>query len=342
MSDLRAVLERYRDATAPPPDALERLVALRRRRHLHQRVATATIALFVGIGGLLMVGRAFDISEGQQNAPGVASSPTAVTFIRDGELWTISPDGTGESKIAFGVPGGVNGVEWAPDGSRMAVSVEVNPGTEGGQFRLYLANADGGDVRRLTEGVSDRFPAWSPDGSRIAFTRDLSDGNQELFLINADGTGETQLTDTDGANMQPTWSPDGTRIAFTSTRGGTFEGNSEIYVMNSDGLEQRRITDHPGWDAAPDWSADGRIAYTSEGPEAGIYVVDPDVGDPELLLADSDPFNLFIAWSPDARSLALASRRDADAALFVLDVATGEMSRLSEGDLLWGPAWRRL
>ena len=340
MNDLRAVLERYRDAATPPPDAFDRLVALRRRRRQHQRVAAATVALMVGAGGLLLVGRAFDVGRGRQSAAEPAASPPALTFVRDGELWTVSPDGTGETKVAFSVPGGVNGVAWAPDGSSMAVSVEVNPGTERGQFHLYVANADGGDARRLTEGVSDRFPAWSPDGSRIAFTRDLSDGNQEIFVINADGPGETQLTDTDGANMQPTWSPDGTRIAFTSTRGGTVDGNSEIYVMNADGSQQRRITDNPGWDGAPDWSSDGRIAYTSDGPEPGVYVVDPDVGQPDLLVADPDPFSLFIAWSPDARSLAFASRRDADAALFVLDVATGDMARVAEGDLLWGPAWQ--
>ncbi|MGH2589855.1 MAG: hypothetical protein ACRDGW_03550, partial [Actinomycetota bacterium] len=162
-------------------------------------------------------------------------------------------------------------------------------------------------------------------------------GGQELFVIQADGTGEVQLTDTDGANLQPTWSPDGSRIAFTSTR----DGDSEIYVMNADGSEPRRITERPGWDAAPDWSSAGRIAYTSEGPESGVYAVDPDDAVSELVLPDPDPVNLFVTWSPDGRSLALASRRDDDLpALFVLDVQTGELSRHAEGDLLWGPAWR--
>jgi Tol biopolymer transport system component len=304
-----------------------------------RRLAAALAAAIIAIAGFAVAVVAFRGDGGSVSDPGPADGVAEVTFIRNGELWAVPADGSSETRIALDVDGAVNGVSWAPDGSRMAVSIEVDPGTEGGQFHLYVANADGSGARRLTDGVSDRFPTWSPDGFRIAFTRDLGDGDQEIFLVNADGSAEVQLTDTDGANLQPTWSPDGSRIAFTSTRDGG--GNSEIYVMNADGSDPRRLTNVPGWDAAPDWSSTGRIAYTSDGPESGVYVVDPDSGPSQLLLADPDPFNLFVSWSPDGRTLALASRRDDDApALFKLDVQTRELTRVTGGGLVWGPAWR--
>ena len=75
-------------------------------------------------------------------------------------------------------------------------------------------------------------PAWSPDGRRIAFTSER-DGNPEIYVMNADGSGVTRLTYNDARDLDsfPAWSPDGRRIAFHSNR----DGNFEIYVMNASG-----------------------------------------------------------------------------------------------------------
>jgi len=300
------------------------------------RVLAAALAFVVAIAGLGVVVFAFR-GEPAPPALGPATVPSQLTFIRNGELWAIEENGT-ERRISLEPEGSVNGVSWSPDGDRMAVSIEVNSGTEGGQFHLYVANADGDQARRLTDGISDRLPAWSPDGSTIAFTRDLSDGEQEIFAVHAEGGEVAQLTDTDGSNLEPTWSPDGSRLAFTSTRDGN--GNSEIYVMDADGSDPIRLTDDPGWDAGPAWSSDDRIAYTSDGPEPGIFLIDPTAIEPTLLLADPDPFDAFVAWSPDARSLAVTSRRDGTPRLFRFDFETRSLVHLASGDLLWGPAWR--
>ena len=95
--------------------------------------------------------------------------------------------------------------------------------------------------------------------SDIAF-ESLRDGNFEIYVMNADGSGQTRLTNNPVLDGSPSWSPDGGRIAFESLR----DGNVEIYVMNADGSGQTRLTNDPAFDGSPSWSPDGgRIAFES-------------------------------------------------------------------------------
>ncbi len=84
---------------------------------------------------------------------------------------------------------------------------------------------------------------------RIAFLSER-DGNGEIYVMNADGSGLTRLTNNPASDLSPDWSPDSKRIAFTSTR----DGNFEIYVMNADGSAQTPLTNNVADDFAPAWS----------------------------------------------------------------------------------------
>ena len=99
-----------------------------------------------------------------------------------------------------------------------------------------------------------------PDGQLIAFSS-TRNGDLDIYVMNADGSGVRQLTDNPGLDGSPAWSPGGGLIAFTSER----DGDSDIYVMNADGSGVTRLTEHPGDDWGPDWSPDGQlIAFTSD------------------------------------------------------------------------------
>ena len=78
------------------------------------------------------------------------------------------------------------------------------------------------------------------------------DGDMEIYVMRADGSRQTQLTNNDAQDVEAVWSPDGSHVAFTSNR----DGNNEIYVMNADGKEQTRLTNHSALDSSPQWSPD--------------------------------------------------------------------------------------
>ena len=96
---------------------------------------------------------------------------------------------------------------------------------------------------------SPTAPPVAPAIGKIAFVSNR-DGNREIYVMNADGSGQTRLTNNPTFDFPPAWSPDGSRIAFGSDR----DGNVDIYVMNADGSGLIRLTDNPARDSRPAWS----------------------------------------------------------------------------------------
>ena len=103
---------------------------------------------------------------------------------------------------------------------------------------------------------ADSFPGTN---GKIAFLS-TRDGNDEIYTMNADGTGQIRLTNNAASDGDPNWSADGTKIVFASAR----DGNFEIYTMNADGTGQTNISNSPFSDQFPSWSPDGtKIAFRS-------------------------------------------------------------------------------
>ncbi|NWF51889.1 MAG: Tol-Pal system beta propeller repeat protein TolB [Nitrospirae bacterium] len=136
------------------------------------------------------------------------------------------------------------------------VSPAVSPDNEyiafvsdrGGTPQIYIIRKDGSDIRRVTfEGSYNTSPNWSSRGDKITFTGRR--GANQIFTINPDGTGLTQLT-SEGNNEDPSFSPDGRYITFSSDR----DGIKGIYFMRANGEAQRRITPKNLRAFSPRWS----------------------------------------------------------------------------------------
>ena len=109
----------------------------------------------------------------------------------------------------------------------------------------------------LTEAMVARI-ALAFNTSRIVFTS-RRDGNNEIYVMDADGGNQENLTNHPAYDADPAWSPDGTKIAFVSRR----DGVSQIYVMGADGKNPIRLTHGPRWKRDPDWSpGEQKIAFT--------------------------------------------------------------------------------
>ena len=111
-----------------------------------------------------------------------------------------------------------------------------------------------------------------PHNGKIAFVR-----NGNIWVMGADGSHQTQVTNTPFNNLSPSWSPGGGWIAFSSSRDGN---DGEIYLMRADGSDQHAITDNQVDDLGPSWSPDGkRIAFVrdnEDGLEEDIWVMNAD------------------------------------------------------------------
>ncbi|MCI0621527.1 MAG: hypothetical protein L0387_07640 [Acidobacteria bacterium] len=172
------------------------------------------------------------------------------------------------------------------------------------QKQLTFAPADPQAQARRSNGVS----SWSPNGTRIAFGSSRS-GQTEIWVMNADGSDQRQLTTTPGPDGQgsnaPCWSPDGSKILFASNRSGTYQA----YVMDADGGNVRQLTQSlpPNFPDTnvPVWSPDGsKIVFSSNRGGGGgfqIYVMDADGGNvrqvTQPLLPDF-PDATVPAWPP--------------------------------------------
>jgi TolB protein len=173
---------------------------------------------------------------------------------------------------------------FSADGRRILLTIASN-----GNSDIYVANADGSGLQRLTFAPgTDTNASFSPDGRRIVFESDRS-GTPQLYVMDADGSGARRISFGGARYGAPVWSPDGEWIAFTRTGG---EGLT-IGVMRATGSDEKMLTTGPR-DEGPSWGVGGRqILFQRSIPgRNSLYVVGIDGAVPRPVvtpLGASDP-----------------------------------------------------
>lgn len=241
------------------------------------------------------------------------------------DIFLMNDDGSQQQLL---IDTGGNDIEPAisPDGTKVAFSsanYNVDGSGQEGFYDIYVVNIDGSNLQRLTHGIAEEsHPSWSPDGSKIVFSRGnvgSGTGGTDIFIMNADGTGQTFLTHVGGPSdsaMLPAWSPAGDKILFSYEKINSDE-NQQIYVVNVDGSNLHAISPPNLNCFGAAWSADGSRIVTTARPQAlslyfNIYVMDADGSNGKFLTNNGnsgypyferDGHILFTSWSeaPSAR-----------------------------------------
>jgi Tol biopolymer transport system component len=152
------------------------------------------------------------------------------------------------------------------------------------------------------------------------------DGDEEIYVMNPDGTNVTKLTINTARDIHPAWFPDCKKVAFSSDRDGDFE----IYVMDSDGTNVVQLTNNTALDREPDISSDGsKIAFSSDmDGDDEIYVM-TIYGTNFTKLTINTADDSSPAWSPDGSKIVFCSDRDGDYEIYVMDADGTNVVRLT-------------
>jgi Tol biopolymer transport system component len=199
--------------------------------------------------------------------------------------------------------------------------------------------------------IGTRLPGSGGGTGWLAFHSDTAGfGQDDLYLIKSDGSGQTRLTVRLGA-VAPVWSPDGRRIVVDAYRdtGPRVNILAEIYVLNSDGSGLARLTFSPtDDDEEPSWSPDGsQIVWISNADgKFAIYLMQSD-GSQQRRLTDSSASNMDPTWSPDGKRLAFTSERDGNAEIYVMNADGSHQRRLTSNAApdrtpVWSPDGKQL
>ncbi|WP_419932220.1 cell wall-binding repeat-containing protein [Candidatus Poriferisodalis sp.] len=241
---------------------------------------------------------------------------TKIAYIHVGTMTIADADGSNATAVLRTPGASLNQPAWSPDGTKIALSVlsfEGGTGYASQRRHIYVADVDGTNLTRITEGtVEDDYPTWSPDSTQIAFHRTTWQDrtvsppvgtDRYIVIVDADGANQAEINKGGGWESHPAWSPDGSQLAV-----GT---GLRLGVMNTDGTNLRSWEPSPHWFSKLAWSPDGtqialaRIAGPRDDPnnvETNIAVLDVATGTVTDITA-TEGTELNPHWSPDGKRI---------------------------------------
>ena len=254
-----------------------------------------------------------------------------------GEDGTVTGAGYGHAKVTATAPGGKTAIaDVYVVGEIVVASSRAAPSTPG-KFQLYAVERSNlAQLTKLTpatDTASASDPAFSPDGSRIAFVSQR-DGNAEIYVMNADGTGTTRISNDPQPDGRPSFMPDGQSLVFHSSRTA---GKQEIWAVNVDGTALTQLT-RDSVNSSPAVSPDGQIiAYVSTRNKDGdIWLMNRDGTNQRQFTRSPQQRESEPRFLRDGTLVYLAERREGNRTVQQViraDLATGATTAITGTDL---------
>ncbi|HEY3901274.1 MAG TPA: hypothetical protein VGM54_21880 [Chthoniobacter sp.] len=206
-------------------------------------------------------------------------------------------------------------------------------GSHTGHKEIYVADADGANVRQLTNDATISVgPKLSPDGNHLVYTGYKS-GYADVYEIDIASGARNRIIKFPGTNTGAIYSPNGRELAVILSK----DGNPELYTTSAGGGFPHRLTHTPGVESSPTWSPSGdEIIYSSD-----------DHGSPQLyriaagggsghVINTGHGYNTEPNWSPDGKKVAFTVRDGGGFTIAILDLGSGNVHTVASGE---GPAW---
>jgi serine/threonine protein kinase len=253
---------------------------------------------------------------------------------------------------------------WSPDGQQIAFMQVV-----GDKYKIETIKATGGGQKHLTAGgiVSISYTVlpynriqtsdfgWSPDSTKIAYVSDRS-GQYNIWLVNADGSNDVQLTANSDSNLNlycPLWSSDGKRITFTSKING--KAVFGVWIIDTETKNSEMMIQADSFLGQIGWSQNAEDLILASVNTSGAVGLQPEVfllqmstktGEKRQIATLKDTYLYNIHLSPDKKNIAFAAHREGKDNLWLMPAAGGEAkkltanndSRLYFSSLAWSPA----
>jgi len=211
----------------------------------------------------------------------------------------------------------------SPDGKHLAYIDFTS-----GRPTLYIKSLTGGSVAAVGKSAVSIDPGWRSN-SEVAATLSF-DGNQEIYLVNTDGTLARRVTNSKSIDISPTFSPDGSKMVFVSSRNGL----PQLFIQDLASGDVKRLTFSGRYNTQPSWSPAGdKIVYTTweKGGEINIFTINPD-GSGLMQLTQRCGENKSPCWSPDGEMIVFTSNRQGKEKLYVMSSKGGNERLLLQGD----------
>lgn len=336
---------------------------MRRNRYIYIAVIASILLAGFGVGGIFI--RPASSVAAQFSGSILYTDSDTIQVWRDGSSHRITQPGKARPDVATDPDELETQPAWSPDGSKFAY---VRYGDS--YSDIYVANADGSNVQKLTADFSEAIPgtvtytdntnwafapAWRPDGQRLVYLSDRTSDPLAVWTMAStfDDTSYKRISPPEISNVgfeRPAWSPDNNSLIATNYE----SGKAEIwqYIFDSDSWSAIIKTDEADYD--PAWSPDGKyIAYAAKvGGKLSIWVAHADGSGATQLIGGND-VGLGLrspAWSPDGNAIAYLKMGNSGFDLYAISLdltggvkASGSPQQLTNdghvsgtGGLSWG------